>query len=174
MRHQACIALAASCLSAPAIAQDQPAAGQLPSPEEVLKRDTVTVGLGAGVTPDYEGSDDYRFIPAAAIRGRVSGIAFTTRGTYLYVDVVSLNGNKVDFVAGPIAGVRLGNRRHIKDDVVELLPRLDRAIEVGGFVGASAPVRGDQFRERSEFSLPELRNGKHESSSMETDTDLLK
>ena len=138
MRHLACIALAGCCLSAPAAAQDQPAAGQLPSPEEVNKRDTVTVGVGAGITPDYEGSDEYRFIPAAAIRGRVSGIAFSTRGTYLYVDVISLNGNKVDLVAGPIAGVRLGNRRHIKDDVVELLPRLDRAIEIGGFVGVSA------------------------------------
>ena len=138
MRHLACIALAACCLGAPAIAQDQPAAGPLPSPQEVFNRDTVTLGIGAGITPDYEGSDDYRFIPAAAIRGRISGIGFSTRGTYLYVDLVSLNGNKVDFIAGPIAGVRLGNRRHIKDDVVELLPRLDRAIEVGGFVGVSA------------------------------------
>jgi len=137
MRRFACLALAGCCLGAPAMAQNQPAAGQLPSPEEVSKRDTVTVGVGAAITPDYEGSDDYRVIPAAAIRGQVSGISFTTRGTYLYVDVVPKSGGKLDFDAGPIAGLRLGTRRHIHDDVVELLPRRKRAVEVGGFAGVS-------------------------------------
>jgi outer membrane scaffolding protein for murein synthesis (MipA/OmpV family) len=138
MRNLACLAVAACCLASPALAQDQPTAGQLPSAEEVSKRDTVTVGLGVGATPDYEGSDDYRLIPAGAIRGQVSGISFSTRGTYLYVDVLSLEGEKVEFDAGPIAGVRLTTRRHIKDDIVELLPRRKRAFEVGGFVGITA------------------------------------
>ncbi len=137
MRHFACLALAAGCLSAPAIAQDRPAAGQLPSPEDISKRDTVTLGVGAALVPDYEGSDDYRFIPAAAIRGQVSGISFSTRGTYLYVDVVPNSGGKIDFNAGPIAGVRLTTYRHIHDDVVELLPKRKRAFEVGGFAGVS-------------------------------------
>ncbi|HKP35170.1 MAG TPA: MipA/OmpV family protein [Sphingomicrobium sp.] len=137
MRRYACLALATCCLSVPAIAQDQPAAGQLPSPEEIANRDTVTVGVGAAITPDYEGSDDYRVIPAAAIRGQVSGISFSTRGTYLYVDVLSLGSDKIEFNAGPIVGLRLTTRRHIKDDVVELLPRRKRAFEVGGFAGAS-------------------------------------
>src|SRR4051812_42428773 len=137
MRHFACLALAAGCLSAPAIAQDRPAAGQLPSPEDISKRDTVTLGVGAALVPDYEGSDDYRFIPAAAIRGQVSGISFSTRGTYLYVDVVPDSGGKVDFNAGPIAGVRLTTYRHIHDDIVELLPKRKRAFEVGGFAGIS-------------------------------------
>jgi MipA family protein len=76
-------------------------------------------------------------IPAAAVRGQVSGISFSTRGTYLYVDVIPASGGKFDFNAGPIAGVRLGTRRHIKDDIIELLPRRKRAFEVGGFVGVS-------------------------------------
>ena len=138
MRRFACLALAACCISSPAFAQNQPAAGQLPSPQDVSKRDTVTVGIGAAVTPDYEGSDDYRIIPAAAIRGQVSGISFTTRGTYLYVNVIPKSGGKLDFDAGPIAGLRLNTRRHIKDDIVDLLPRRKRAFEVGGFVGVSA------------------------------------
>ena len=137
MRHLAYLALAAGCLGAPALAQNQPAAGQLPSPEEISKRDTVTVGVGGAITPDYEGSDDYRVIPAAAIRGQVSGISFSTRGTYLYVDVVPDTGGKVDFNAGPIAGIRLTTYRHIHDDVVELLPKRKRAFEVGGFAGVS-------------------------------------
>jgi outer membrane protein len=137
MRHLAYLALAAGCLGAPALAQNQPAAGQLSSPEEISKRDTVTVGVGGAITPDYEGSDDYRVIPAAAIRGQVSGISFSTRGTYLYVDVVPDTGGKVDFNAGPIAGIRLTTYRHIHDDVVELLPKRKRAFEVGGFAGVS-------------------------------------
>lgn len=134
MRLLTCLALAACCLSSPAIAQSTDA-GQLPSPADIAKRDTVTLGVGAGMTPDYEGSDDYRFIPAAAIRGRVSGIAFSTRGTYLYVDVVPKGDGKVEFNAGPIAGVRLTTYRHIHDDIVELLPKRKRAFEVGGFAG---------------------------------------
>ena len=137
MRPLTRLALAACWLSSPAFAQSANAGGQLPSPDELSKRDMVTLGVGAAVTPDYEGSDDYRVIPAAAIRGRVSGISFNTRGTYLYVDVIPKHGGKVDFNAGPIAGVRLTTYRHIHDDVVELLPRRKRAFEVGGFAGLS-------------------------------------
>jgi MipA family protein len=130
------LVLAASCLGSPAIAQSTASAPALPSAEDVAKRDTVTVGLGAAIIPDYEGSDDYRLIPAAAIRGRVDGITFTTRGAYLYVDVVP-SGGKVEFDAGPIIGARFNSRRHIDDQVIKLLPRLKTAIEVGGFAGVS-------------------------------------
>ena len=137
MRLFPCLALAACCLSSTALAQSTDAGGQLPSPDELSKRDMVTVGLGAAITPDYEGSDDYRFIPAAAIRGTVSGISFNTRGTYLYVDVIKASGGKVDFTVGPIVGVRLTTYRHIHDDVVERLPKRKRALEVGGFAGVN-------------------------------------
>ena len=137
MGRLACLVFIGACFSAPAIAQDQPANGQLPSPADISKRDTLTVGLGGAVVPDYEGSDDYRVIPAGAIRGQVSGIAFTSRGAYLYVDVVPRSGGKFDFNAGPVVGFRLNKRRHIHDDVVELLPRTKTAIEAGGFVGVS-------------------------------------
>jgi outer membrane scaffolding protein for murein synthesis (MipA/OmpV family) len=126
-------ALAAS-ISSPLFAQPQPSAGSLPSPEEVANKDVVTVGAGAAIVPDYEGSDDYRIIPAGAVRGKVSGISFITRGTYLYVDVVPSSG-KIDFDAGPIAGLRFNSRRHIDDDVVKLLPHRKNAFEVGGFAG---------------------------------------
>jgi outer membrane scaffolding protein for murein synthesis (MipA/OmpV family) len=135
MRHLTCVAVAA-CLSTPAFAQSQPTAGALPSPEEVANQDMITVGAGAAILPDYEGSDDYRIIPAGAIRGRVHGISFSTRGTYLFVDVIPGAG-KVEFDAGPIVGVRFNSRRSIDDDIVKLLPRRKRAIEVGGFAGVS-------------------------------------
>jgi MipA family protein len=137
MRRFFCLALTACCLSSPVFAQSQPAAGALPSPEEVANRNNVTVGVGGAVVPDYEGSDDYRIIPAVAIRGKVGGISFSTRGTYLYLDVVPAGAGQVELDAGPIAGFRLNKRRHVKDDIVELLPKTKTAFEVGGFAGVS-------------------------------------
>jgi outer membrane scaffolding protein for murein synthesis (MipA/OmpV family) len=135
MRQLTCLALAA-CLASPAFAQSEPAAGSLPTPEEVANKDTVTVAAGAAIVPDYEGSDDYRVIPAGAIRGKVHGISFNTRGTYLFVDVIPASG-KVQFDLGPLVGVRLNNRHHIDDDIVKLLPKRKTAFEVGGFAGVS-------------------------------------
>jgi outer membrane scaffolding protein for murein synthesis (MipA/OmpV family) len=128
--------LLAACIASPAFAQDQPTAAGMPSPEEVANKDMVTVAVGGAITPDYEGSDDYRIIPAAAIRGKVGGISFNTRGTYLFVDVVPGNA-KIDFDAGPIVGLRLNTRRNIEDDIVKLLPKRKRAIEIGAFAGVS-------------------------------------
>jgi outer membrane protein len=137
MRRSARVALAAACcLTSPALAQSAPAGTALPSAEDLAKRDTVTVGVGGAIVPDYEGSNDYRWIPAAAIRGKIGGISFTSRSAYLYVDVVPHHG-KLDFNAGPIIGARFNGRRHIADPVVKLLPETKTAIEVGGFGGVS-------------------------------------
>jgi MipA family protein len=135
MRYLTCFALAASFAS-PAFAQSQPTAGALPTPEEVANKDTVTVAAGAAIVPDYEGSDNYRIIPAGAIRGKVHGFSFTTRGSYFYLDVIPHSG-KVDFDVGPIVGVRFNSRKKIDDDIVKLLPKRKTAIEVGGFAGVS-------------------------------------
>ena len=129
--------VAAIAIATPALAQAPAASEPLPSAEEVARKDSVTIGLGAGLVPDYEGSNDYRLIPAGAIRGKLGGISFATRGTYLYVDVVSGGSGKLDFDFGPIAGVRLNRTGKIKDDVVDLLPERKTAFEVGGFAGVS-------------------------------------
>jgi MipA family protein len=134
MRHFACVALLA-CIGSPALAQTPPTGG-MPTPEEVSNRDMITVGVGGAVLPDYEGSDDYRIIPAAAVRGKVNGISFSTRGTYLATDLIA-NSGKVGFDLGPMVGVRLGSRRHIHDDVVERLPKTKTAFEVGATGGIS-------------------------------------
>src|SRR5438309_786742 len=105
MRYFTCFALAA-CAATPAFAQTAP----LPSPEELANKDMVTVALGGAIVPDYEGSNDYRIIPAGAIRGRAHGIGFTTRGSYLYVDVIPGHA-KIDFDFGPIIGARFNSRR---------------------------------------------------------------
>ena len=127
------VAIGALFAAAPAVAQSTDAA--LPDPND--QSDTVTIGAGAAYIPDYEGSDDYRIIPAAAIRGRVSGISFFTRATYLYVDVVPRGSGNLEFDAGPIVGVRLNRTGKIKDDFVDDLPDRKKAIEVGGFAGVT-------------------------------------
>ncbi|QDP19486.1 MipA/OmpV family protein [Sphingomonas xanthus] len=124
-------ALAALTLAQPAFAQD---AQPLPDPAD--NSDYWQLAAGVGLTPDYEGSSDYRLIPAAALRARVSGIEISTNATYLYVDVIP-SGDKVDLLLGPIAGVRLNRTGKIKDDVVKLLPDRKTAIEVGGFAGVA-------------------------------------
>lgn len=130
-----CLAMAIG-LCSPAFAQRDPAGSALPSPDEMSKRDTVTIGTGVAVIPDYEGSNDYRLIPVAAIQARLHGISFSTRGTYLYADLLSA-GSKVDFDLGPIAGARISDRRHVDDPIIKLLPHRKTAIEIGGFAGVS-------------------------------------
>ena len=128
------IAAALGALATPGFAQSTDAA--LPDPND--QSDTVTIGAGVAFIPDYEGSDDYRLIPAVAARGRISGISFFTRATYLYVDFIPRGSGKLEFDAGPIVGVRFNRTGKIKDDLVDRLPERDAAIEVGGFVGVTA------------------------------------
>jgi outer membrane scaffolding protein for murein synthesis (MipA/OmpV family) len=132
------LALVAGCLSTASFAQSPPASGQLPSAEDIAGRDTLTVGIGGAMVPDYEGSDDYRLIPVGAIRGKVSGFSFITRGAYFYFDAVPHRGtSKVEVNVGPMIGARFNRTGHIKDPVVKLLPHRHTAIEAGGFVGLS-------------------------------------
>ena len=132
MKRWTICAAAAAAFATPAIAQDSSAA--LPDPND--QSDTFTIGAGAAWIPDYEGSDDYKIIPAAAVRGRVSGIGFSSRGTYLYVDVIP-RGTGIDFDLGPIVGVRMNRTGKVKDDFVDALPERKTAFELGGFAGLS-------------------------------------
>jgi outer membrane scaffolding protein for murein synthesis (MipA/OmpV family) len=130
--------------AAPALAQSAPATGSavpmapvapdLPDPND--RRNTLTLGFGAAIHPDYEGSDDYRIIPGAVIRARVNGIAITSNGTYVSADVID-TGRKLDLDAGPIVGVRLNRTGKVHDMLVKRLPDRKVAIEVGGFAGVT-------------------------------------
>jgi outer membrane protein len=135
IRFIPCLLLAGLAAS-PAFAQTASQQAPLPTPEEVQSGDALTIGVGAAITPDYEGSDDYRIIPAAAIRGRYHGISFSTNGLYLSADVLNGKG-MVDFDLGPVVGLRLNRTGKIKDDIVDLLPDRKTAVEVGGFAGVS-------------------------------------
>lgn len=49
--------------------------------ERKWSRDYIAVAGGVLNSPDYNGSDDRRFLPAFYVRGRYEGFSFSTRGT---------------------------------------------------------------------------------------------
>lgn len=134
---------AALCLSAalcaPAIAQD----GEVPAPEipnrGVFAGDWITVGLGVGYGPSYDGSDQYALFPAPLAQGSVAGFDFGARGPGLYVDLIAdgNSANDVKFTAGPLVRFRMDRNSNVKDPVVRLLGKEDVAIEVGATAGVS-------------------------------------
>jgi outer membrane protein len=125
--------IAAALLSAAAPAVAQGAESGLPDPND--QSNTFTIAAGGAYIPDYEGSDDSKFTPFGAIRGRVSGISFSTRGTYLYVDVLRRPDSGIDIDLGPIVGVRRERVKKVEDDFVDFFGKRKTAYEVGGFVG---------------------------------------
>ena len=127
-------AVIALLAATPALAQGAGDPG-LPNPND--QSDVFTIALGGAWIPDYEGSNDYEGTPFAAIRGRVNGMSFSTRGTYLYLDLIRRPDSGIDFDAGPIVGFRRERTGKVKDDFVTRLPERDTAIELGGFVGAT-------------------------------------
>lgn len=105
----------------------------------VFAGDWLTLGIGGGYGPSYEGSDDYTLFPAPLAQGSLNGFDFGARGPGLYVDLVrdsNAEGN-VKFLAGPLVRVRTDRNNNIKDPVVRSLGKEDVAIEIGATAGVS-------------------------------------
>ena len=134
---------AALCISAifcvPAFAQEAEVSKVDVPDRGVFAGDWVTVGIGAGYDPSYDGSDDYVLFPAPLAQGSVGGFDFGARGPGLYVDLIA-DGNSdsnVKFLAGPLVRVRLERNSNIKDPVVQLLGKEKVAVEVGATAGVA-------------------------------------
>lgn len=128
-----------AAICAPAFAQDSEAPAVEAPDRGVFAGDWVTVGIGAGYGPSYDGSDDYVLFPAPLAQGSVGGFEFGARGPGLYVDLIA-DGNSdsnVKFLAGPLVRVRMDRNSNIKDPIVRLLGKEDVAIEVGATAGVS-------------------------------------
>ena len=126
------IALIAS--ASPALAQNGPPAGG----NRADDRNTLTLGIGGGIAPQYEGASDYGFQPGGIIQGKVDGFDFQVRGPNIYVDLVrDAPGSKLNLIAGPIAQIRSDRTSisDIKDPRVALLGTRNTAVELGGYVG---------------------------------------
>lgn len=106
-----------------------------------VQGDTVTVGLGVGITTSYDGARDYRLIPGGALLGTVSGHDFRLNGLQLFVDAIPNNPRrKIDFELGPVAGVDFNRTGDVSDSRIKALGELKTAVELG--VRGSVGMRG--------------------------------
>jgi len=128
------VSAALAAIATPVLAQSDAAAG-LPDPGD--RSNSFTIAVGVGSAPDYEGSDHNKIIPAAAVHGRIAGMDFWSNATWLYLDVAGRSSGSVDWDFGPIVGARMYRTGKVHDDLVDQLPELDTAIEIGAFGGAS-------------------------------------
>lgn len=136
MNKRAALAAAAVTiiLALPVQAQESAA------PEDTVYDDTwLSIGIGAGYAPSYDGSDDYVFFPAPLIQGRVAGIAIQPRPAGTALDLIPDPDEGVGFTFGPAARYRVDRSRQIKDPVVAAAGKLESAIEVGATAGLSFP-----------------------------------
>lgn len=131
--------LAGVAMCTPVYAQDAEQAKPDITDRGVFAGDWITVGIGAGYGPSYDGSDDYVLFPAPIAQGSVGGIEFGVRGPGLYADLIadSNNDSDVKFLAGPLMRVRLDRNSNIKDPVVALLGKEKVAVEIGATAGVS-------------------------------------
>jgi outer membrane protein len=132
-----------SCMAfaAPAYAQDIPVPPDpvaAPAADADFDGDSLTIGGGAVYLPQYEGSDDYGFYPAPAATGSYKGFSFQLVGNRFSADLVpDKSASGIDFQFGPVAVLNLyrSNMKSIDDVRIRALGDLDRAIELGGYVG---------------------------------------
>lgn len=104
--------------------------------EQAHGRDLLVIGVGGASIPSYVGSNDARLIPVLVVNARVDGHMLFTRGTDLYVDATRMGSpRRVDFAAGPLAGVRLDRTSGIDDARVRALGKRKATMELGGWIG---------------------------------------
>jgi MipA family protein len=126
--------LALALAAPPALAQPEPPADSNNDED----RYRLTLGIGGGIAPEYEGASDYGFQPGGLIQGKVDGFDFQVRGTNIYVDLIrDAPDSKWNIIAGPVAQVRFERTSldDIRDPRVALLGARDTAVELGGYVG---------------------------------------
>ncbi len=106
--------------------------------ERKWSRDYIAIAGGVLSSPDYNGSDDRRILPAFYVRGRVSGYSFSTRGTNFQVDLIRhRRGQKIDWKFGPIVSLRADRTGSVKDPQVNALGKKKLAVEAGFFTGVT-------------------------------------
>ncbi|WP_161785630.1 MipA/OmpV family protein [Sphingopyxis sp. LC81] len=106
--------------------------------ERKWSRNYIAVAAGVLNTPDYNGSNDRRFLPAFYLRGRYEGFSFSTRGTNFQVDLIRhRRGQKIDWKFGPIISLRGDRTGSVKDPRVDALPDRKMAVEMGLFTGVT-------------------------------------
>ena len=120
------------------------------------------VGMGVGVLPDYEGSDDYTFGIAPFLKYK-----FTGREQYISFVATELRVNVLNHPwlrLGPSLNYRFG-RDDVEDDKVDDMKDIDDTLEAGGFIGVEF-VNKDNPRKRFVANLDVLTDigGEHDGT----------
>lgn len=88
------------------------------------------IGLGAGMVPDYEGSNDYQVVPSLYARIHwKSGYSVELEGLTLRANL--LTSKMWNF--GPVFRYRMG-REDVEDNAVDRMRDIDDSLEAGAFV----------------------------------------
>lgn len=125
--------LVALAWPAAALAQDEGADEQ-----SIYQGNHITVGVGGGYGPDYDGSDNYEFNVVPALQGKIGALEINPRNGGLALDFIpDRREDRIGFALGLAARVRTDRTGNLKDDVVESLGELDTAVEVGPTAGIS-------------------------------------
>lgn len=103
--------------------------------KSVFDDNWITLGLGAGLSPSYTGSNDYRPFPLPVVQGKLLGVGISPRGAGVALDLIPGRGINSDYSFGPTIRLRSDRADDIEDPVVELAGELDRAVEVGFSAG---------------------------------------
>lgn len=130
----------------PALAQDYDTSGESAGPPPAINTDDtvfddnwLSIGVGVGVGPSYDGSDDYVLFPAPLVQGKLGGVGISPRPAGLALDFIGDSEEGPNFAFGPSLRLRNDRADQIEDDVVKLAGKLDRAFEVGVATGVSFP-----------------------------------
>jgi outer membrane protein len=89
-----------------------------------------TIGLGAGVVPDYEGSSDYQAVPFPFLR------FYWGTGCFIGLEGLTLRANLFPspiWEFGPVIRYRMG-RDDVEDNAVDRMRDIDDSTEVGAFL----------------------------------------
>jgi len=91
------------------------------------------VGVGIGMMPDYQGSDDYMVGGAPFFKLSLPKTDYYARllATDLQVNII----NHPVFRFGPAINYRFGRNDDVDDDVVKHMKEIDGTVEAGAFVG---------------------------------------
>jgi len=103
------------------------------------------VGVGVGMLPDYQGSDDYIVGGAPFFR-----LTYPKSEWYLRLLATDLQANIIDHPwlrLGPALNYHFGRNDDIEDRIVKHMKEIDGTIEAGGFVGVEL-VDKDNPRQR--------------------------
>ena len=103
----------------------------------VAGKTAVVAGLGLGIVPEYEGSEDYRAVPLPIV-----SVKFDNEMSIQWI-VNTVKANLIPsrtWMLGPIIQF-LGERDNVDNNKVDKLDKVDAAFMVGGFGG----IRIDQL-----------------------------